>query len=135
MKTDYKDVNDNKIEYVGQTNATVKTNKTTLQLPLINTKANITPLMGLDWMKWLEITINPNTEAIKIHNIRMDDNANIIQTKCKYNTPELKTNTNPLARSICRGTEKIIKERISRKSNGNYRRLLRKSRGNNGKEG
>ena len=30
MNTDYKDVNDNKIEFVGQTNAAVKTNKTTL---------------------------------------------------------------------------------------------------------
>ena len=48
MNTDYKDVNDNKIEFVGQTNATVKTNKT-LQLPLLITRANITPLMGLDW--------------------------------------------------------------------------------------
>ena len=35
MNIDYKDVNDNKIEFVGQTNATVKTNKTTLQLPLL----------------------------------------------------------------------------------------------------
>ena len=31
MNTDYKNVNNNKIEFVGQTNATVKTNKTTLQ--------------------------------------------------------------------------------------------------------
>ena len=74
MNNDYKDVNDNKIEFIGQTNATVKTNTTTLQLPLLITKANITPLMGLDWMKWLKITINSNTEAIKIHIIRMDEN-------------------------------------------------------------
>ena len=71
---DYKDVND-KIECIGQTNATVKTNTTTLQqLPLQITKANITPLMEIDWMKRLKITINSNTEAIKIHNIRMDEN-------------------------------------------------------------
>ena len=74
MNNDYKDVNDNKIEFIGQTNATVKTNTTTLQLPLLSTKANITPLMGLDWMKRLKITINSNTEAIKIHNIRMNEN-------------------------------------------------------------
>ena len=30
--------------------------------------------MGLDWMKRLKITIKSNTEAIKIHNIRMDEN-------------------------------------------------------------
>ena len=46
MNIDYKDVNANNIVFVGQTNATVKTNTTSLQLPLLNTKANITPLMG-----------------------------------------------------------------------------------------
>ena len=74
MNTDYKDVNDNKIEFVGQTDATVKTNTTSLQLPLLITKANITPLMGLDWMKRLKITIISSTEAIKLHNIRNDEN-------------------------------------------------------------
>ena len=56
MNTHYKDVNDNKIEFIGQLNATVKTNTTSLQLPLLITKANITPLVGLDWMKGLKIT-------------------------------------------------------------------------------
>ena len=50
LNTSYKDVNDNKIEFRGQTIATVKTNKMRIQLPLLITKANITPLMGLDWM-------------------------------------------------------------------------------------
>ena len=45
MNTDYKDVNDNKIDFVGQTNATVKTNTTSLKLPLLITKAIITPLL------------------------------------------------------------------------------------------
>ena len=40
--TNYKDVFDNKIEFVGQTKATVKTSKTTFQLPLLITKANNT---------------------------------------------------------------------------------------------
>ena len=31
-------------------------------------------LMGLDCVKRLKITINSNTEAIKIHNIKMDEN-------------------------------------------------------------
>ena len=96
MNTDYKDVNDNKIEFVGQTNATVKTNKTTLQLPLLITRANITPLLGLDWMKRLEITINSNTEAIKIYHIKMDDNEKrILKLKNEfkdlfYNNTEIK---------------------------------------------
>ena len=74
MNNDYNDVNDNKIEFIGQTNATLKTNTTTLQLSLLIIKANITPLMGSDWMKRLKITINSNTEAIETHNIRMDEN-------------------------------------------------------------
>ena len=73
MNTNYKDVNDSKIEIVGQTTATVKTNKTTLQLPLLIRKENITPLMGPDCMKRLQITISANTEEIKIHNIRLDE--------------------------------------------------------------
>ena len=74
LNNNYKDVNHNKKEFIGQTNAMVKTNTTTLQLPLLITKANLTPLMGLDWIKRLKVTINSNTEAIKIHNIRMDEN-------------------------------------------------------------
>ena len=93
MNTDYKDVIDNTVEIVGQTNATVKTKTTSLQLPLLNTKANITPLMGLDWMK---ITINSSTEAVKIHNIRMDENEKeILKLKNEikdlfYNNKEIK---------------------------------------------
>ena len=45
LDTNYKDINDNKIEFFGQTKATVRTNNTTLQLPLLNTKANIIPLI------------------------------------------------------------------------------------------
>ena len=42
LKTNYKDVNDNRIDFLGQTKVLVKTNNTTLQLPLLITKANIT---------------------------------------------------------------------------------------------
>ena len=70
LNTSYKDVNDNKIEFRGQTLATVKTNNTTLQLPLLITKANITLLMGLDWMNRLGIALNTTTEDVKIHNIK-----------------------------------------------------------------
>ena len=45
LNTNYKNVNDNHIELIGQTKAAVKTNNTTLQLPLLITKAKITPLM------------------------------------------------------------------------------------------
>ena len=73
VETNYKDVNNNTIEFVGSTEAMVRTNNTTLQLSILITKANITPLMGLDWMKRLEISLNTTNENLKIHNIRMDD--------------------------------------------------------------
>ena len=43
------------MEFFGQRKATVKTNNTTLQLPVLNTKAKITPLMarnGLNETAW-----------------------------------------------------------------------------------
>ena len=95
LKTNYKDVNDNKID-LGQTKALVKTNSTTLQLPLLITKANNTPLMGLDWMKWLRITLNTTTDDIKIHNIKLDEiEKKILKLKNEfkdlfYNNTELK---------------------------------------------
>ena len=73
LNTSYNDVNDNRIEFRGQTLATVKTNNTTLQLPLLITKANTTPLMGLDWMNRLGIALNTTTENFKIQNIKLDE--------------------------------------------------------------
>ena len=81
MNINYKDVNDNKTEFVGQTTTTVKTNKTTLQLQLLITKANITPLIGLDCMKRLQIT----TEQSKIYNIRMNEpQTKVIELKNEF---------------------------------------------------
>ena len=48
LKATYKDVNNRKINFVGQTKATVKTNKETIELPLLFTKAQTASLMGLD---------------------------------------------------------------------------------------
>ena len=96
LKTNYKDVNDNKIDFLGQTKALVKTNSTTLQLPLLITKTNITPLMGLDWMKRLGILVNTTTDDIKIHNIKMDETEKkILKLKNEfkdlfYNNTEIK---------------------------------------------
>ena len=96
LNTNYKDVNNNKIEFRGQTLATVKTNNTTLQLPLLITKANITPLMGLDWMNRLGIALHTTTEDVKIHNIKLDETQKkILKLKNEfkdlfYNNTEIK---------------------------------------------
>ena len=73
LKTTYKDVNNQRIEFTGQTNALVKTNKETIELPLLITKAKTSPLMILDWMQRLQINLSSNNEAIQIHNIKLDN--------------------------------------------------------------
>ena len=114
MNNNYKEVNDNKIEFIGQRNPTMKTNTTTLHLPLLNTRANITPLMGLDWMKRLKITINSNIEAIKIHHIRMDEyEKRILKLKNKfkdffYNNTETK---NTVVKIIQKENAHIIQQK------------------------
>ena len=73
LKTTYKDVNNQRIEFTGQTNALVITNKETIELPLLITKAKSSPLMGLDWMQRLKINLSSNNEAIQIHNLKLDN--------------------------------------------------------------
>ena len=74
LKTTYKDVNNQKISFTGQTKAIVKTNKETMELPLLITKAQTAPLMGLDWMQRLKINLNSNNDAaIQIHNMNLDN--------------------------------------------------------------
>ena len=68
--TTYKDVNNQKIEFIGQTKAKVKANKETLKLPMLITRKTTTPLMGLDLMQRLGIHLNTNNREIQIHNIQ-----------------------------------------------------------------
>ena len=52
-----KNVNNQNLNFIGQTKATVETNKETIELPLIITKAKTALLMGLDWMQRLKINL------------------------------------------------------------------------------
>ena len=63
LNATYKEVNNRKIEFTGQTNALVKTNKKTIELPLLITKTKISPLMGLDWMQRLKITFQTTKQT------------------------------------------------------------------------
>ena len=72
LKTTNKDKNNQKIDFTGQTKAMVKTNKETMELPLLITKAQTAPVMGLDWMQRLKINLSSNNDAIQIHNINLD---------------------------------------------------------------
>ena len=59
MKERYQDVNKNEIKFMGKTWVTAEYNWISTKLPMLITKSNdITPLLGVNWLKQLLITIN-----------------------------------------------------------------------------
>ena len=59
MKERYQDVNKNEIKFMGKTWVTAEYNGVSTKLPMLITKRNdITPLLGVNWLKQLPITIN-----------------------------------------------------------------------------
>ena len=59
MKERYQDVNKNEIKFMGKTWVTAEYNGTSTKLPMLITKRNdITPILGVNWLKQLPITIN-----------------------------------------------------------------------------
>ena len=69
VTTDYRDVNDNKIKFEGKTTANIRIDGKERQLELLVTTKQTHPLLGLDWMEKLGITLNTdnNTQTIKHH--------------------------------------------------------------------
>ena len=58
-KERYQDVNKNEIKFMGKTWVTVNYNKTLTKLPMLITKRDdTTPLLGVNWLKQLQRTIN-----------------------------------------------------------------------------
>ena len=154
LKTTYKNVNNQRIEFTGRMNALVKTNKETIELPLLITKAKTSPLMGLDWMQQLKINLSSNNEAIQIHIIKLDnmDKKRIkLQNDFKdlfYNYKKIKNlsvkiqmkegaqiiqqKARPipihLQDQVALELKTTYQTRILGKSNGNHRRLFCESR-------
>ena len=59
LKERYQDVNKNEIKFLGKIWADIEYNGKTTKLPILITKTNdITPLLGVNWLKQLPITIN-----------------------------------------------------------------------------
>ena len=63
------DVNENPIKFKGEAMVEVKTEKTKITLPILITKKNTQPLLGLDWLDKLEIGLQGSHEANIIRNI------------------------------------------------------------------
>ena len=71
LKTEYWDVNDNKIRFEGKTTATVEINGQRNLGILITTKKT-NPLLGLDWMKKLGITLDTGRTGPQINHVTED---------------------------------------------------------------
>ena len=59
LKEKYQDVNTNEIKFLGKISANIEYNGETTKLPILITQRNdITPLLGVNWLKQLSNTIN-----------------------------------------------------------------------------
>ena len=58
LKTEYRDVNDNRIKFEGKTTAIVEIDGEWNDLEILVTTKKTNPLLGSDWMKKLGITLD-----------------------------------------------------------------------------
>ena len=72
LKTEYRDVNDNKIRFEGKTTATVERNGQRNILEILITTKKTNPLLGLDWMKKLGITLDTGRTGPQINHVTED---------------------------------------------------------------
>ena len=74
ITVDYRDVNDNKIKFEGKSTANVELDGTKHQLEILVTTRNTHPLLGLDWMGKLGITLEVENSKAKINHITKTGN-------------------------------------------------------------
>ena len=68
LETEHRDVNDNRINFEGETIAKVNENGKQKHLEVLISTEKTNPLLGLDWMKELGITLDKNnTDQQKLH--------------------------------------------------------------------
>ena len=73
---DYRDVNDNKTKFEGKTVANIEIDGKSKQLELLITTKQTHPLLGLNWMKELGLTLKTETTHQSINNINRPDRSN-----------------------------------------------------------
>ena len=80
LKERYQDVNKNEIKFLGKVWVNIEYNNKQTKLPLLITKrTDITPLLGVNWLKQLPITIN----KISLDNKTDQSETTTIHTKFK----------------------------------------------------
>ena len=76
VSEDYRDVNDNKIKFEGKTLANIVIDGKSKQLELLITTKQTHPLLDLNWMKVLGLTLKTETSHQSINNISRPDQNN-----------------------------------------------------------
>ena len=84
LETEYRDVNDNRIQFEGKTSAKIEINATQKELELLITIKKITnPLLGLDWIEKLGMTLETGKTVPQKHEIKEDPDVTKLKTKFK----------------------------------------------------
>ena len=76
VSEDYRDVNDNKIKFEGEILANIEIDGKSKQLELLITTKQTHPLLGLNWIKELGITLKTETPHQSINNTNEPDQSN-----------------------------------------------------------
>ena len=88
METEYRDVNVSRIHFEGKTTAKVETNGTGKKLEILVSTKKTNPLLGLEWMKKLGITLEPGKSVPEKHQVKEDLDVTTLKTKFKKVTNE-----------------------------------------------
>ena len=83
LNEEYRDVNNNKINFEGKSMANVEIDGEKKKLELLITTKRTNPLLGLDWMKHLRISVNIEKPNPKIQNIQEDPDITDLKKKFK----------------------------------------------------
>ena len=72
LETEYRDVNDNRINFEGKTIAKVNANGKQNHLEILITTKKTNPLLGIDWMKELGKTLDKDNTEQRIKHVKED---------------------------------------------------------------
>ena len=157
LKTEYRDVNDNCKQFEGKTMAKVEIDGKQKEQEILVTTKRTNPILGLDWMKKLGITLETDKTVPQIQQTKKRPRHNIIENEIQEtfhrkpyskwtgskdtterrretDTTERKANTDSPPTIGGEGNRKTKKTRTYRKSQQYRRKLLRKSSRDHGKE-
>ena len=88
LKTEYRDVNDNRIKFERKTIAIVEIDGKRNDLEFLVTTKKTNPLLGLDWMKKLVITLDTGKTGPQKNHIIEDPDNTTLKKKLKNSFPE-----------------------------------------------